>query len=400
MLPAVDAALENEQAPKRKLAAEAEGEFDDSVIPEERRRRATLEDGSSAVVSVRGGWLTEAYRALDAGLTRGASESRRMKRKVLDGHCIGDDGGGAAVVEQSLQSRCASGDTCGLCMDRLATRGRASRAGSRSRTVVVGAATLAVHSACCLALGRANLFTRHWSDVIRVKNAHTYAREDDLPQCDVCDLRGGLVYYFDLAPGCTVLPAPTSNGWRGHVPCLFWLNRSQLLQKGGGQHTPIHANGEFAEDSDLAVRGILDSVVTRIQQLQPNGVVQPTLRREQRDTANAEEGLDDDPHLIVQSALDSVVAEIQPHESSDKEASFDAAYACWRCAACGSRSGLTVRCASLGCTVRSHFLCASTAGWLVFTTTGSAPGMLCPVHAPPSRALEGAGDWTISGVSQ
>lgn len=396
--------------PEPTVAEELDEVYDDSVSPDRRRKRATLDDGSTVVVSVRGGWMSEEYKTLmeryEQGRGVGAVARRgtltdTYKRKLID-KCLSEsrsdtfmtreamrvsevmskpyithlpvaDGGlltacvSTAVIEESFQPQCVSKDICAFCMAKLSLKSRSGNASKKSKSkrssastgkeaIVVGAMTFTIHSSCYQALSRANLFPEDWSEVIFVKYLHTYAKgaDDDLPDCDICMRPGGLIYYFDILPGCTAMKTPTNEGWRGHIPCIFWLQKSQLLQKSMAHHR---------------------------------------VRLEQQVIANADEDFGDDADVIVRSVLDSIVCRIEQSEngSVDKETfslrsgSFDAAYSCWRCALCTSQSGLTIRCASIGCTVRAHFLCATTSDWFVFTCKGSAVGMLCPLHEPTSK---------------
>jgi len=57
---------------------------------------------------------------------------------------------------------------------------------------------------------------------------YEYDRSEDA-ECDLCGLKGGVMQYFNIHSGCSMLTAPSREGWLAHIPCCYYLSKSNYL---------------------------------------------------------------------------------------------------------------------------------------------------------------------------
>jgi len=66
-------------------------------------------------------------------------------------------------------------------------------------------------------------------DPITLGSIYEYTDADDA-DCDLCARRGGVMQFFQLSSKASSVPPPGSDGWLAHIPCLFHLQRSRILE--------------------------------------------------------------------------------------------------------------------------------------------------------------------------
>lgn len=231
--------------------------------------------------------------------------------------------------------------------------------------------------------------------VITLGAAHEYEQAEDA-ECDLCWRKGGVLQYFHIHPSCSSIPPPTEDGWLAHIPCLHYLHSGNLLQ-------PL---SDRARDTALANIATTSSAASSQGPFASNPFSNDvgtgayvTAQAVTSDSVEAEE-----PSGSASAGSDDG----EEHDDAAKErlqqqnrlyprpplSQFDQLFSQWRCAICGLQCGLTLRCASAGCAVRVHPLCATTLQcpeWLVCSVEtepaqerdGVPPAtcMLCPIHS-------------------
>jgi hypothetical protein len=270
----------------------------------------------------------------------------------------------AIAMDPSFQTRCLGSEMCGFCLCELSlkspqkrnTKAKKQKTINSKEEVRAGVVSFKLHYICYQSWERENIIgaTSAMTKLNGIYEYESEAVDEDEATCDVCSRGGGIMYYFDLGAGASKRAPPLEQGWLAHVPCLYWLEKSDLCQ-------PIeNVNDGSDETVMLTVRWLMDLMVSRIENAGVDG-------------------------CCVQSWAPSDESDCGGLEA---QPSFDSMLDRWKCALCASSIGLTFRCAAVGCCVRTHFLCASTAKWFVFgngsssdkATQGKALSFLCPVH--------------------
>ena len=304
-----------------------------------------------------------------------AESSHRSSRKFEDAqlmHLPLRDGGlrtacvNPPTVAPSLQEKCLSMELCAFCMESLAHKfkktqkqSKKSKISNAKYDINAGSANFRTHQVCYQALERNNMFEN--STNISIKGIYAYgdAEEDEEEvYCDICSGGGGLLFLFDIEASCTKKEPPRDTGWLAHAPCLHWLESSGILRRKSSNYdktdSPNTDSQLVSREVEIVLSALVDRVVMRFQKPELN---------EDRDGSL----IRDDPTPALSY--------------------FDQTLGRWRCSVCSAYGGVTSRCAAIGCTVRSHFLCATLSRWFVFRTTSMdreqlspCAGFLCPVH--------------------
>eukprot|EP01036_Dinobryon_divergens_P034584 gene34584-44712_t len=134
------------------------------------------------------------------------------------------------VLLKSIHQWCCS-RVCGYC---LASLDPALPAVSEKFGVV----SYAIHLQCQLSLQRYTSDNRR-HDSIYFKSpiqfrymdclgTYEYERSEDA-ECDLCGLKGGVMQYFAIHSNCSMLTAPSTEGWLAHISCCFYLSKSNYL---------------------------------------------------------------------------------------------------------------------------------------------------------------------------
>ena len=300
-----------------------------------------------------------------------AESSHRSSRKFEDAqlmHMPLLDGGlrtacvNPPTVVPSLKEKCLSAELCAFCMETLpqklksAQKSKKSKTGNAKFDVDAGSVCFRVHPVCYQALERNNMF-KHMTSM-SVKGINAYGDSDEDINCDLCTRSGGLLFLFDFSESRINNNPPRDTGWLAHAPCLHWLDSTGILRRRG-------TNYAVAEPPNLPQRSDLREVEVVLSDL-VNEVVMRCHERE----------LDEDGDY-------SVLRDGRTSSPSN----FHRVIGRWRCSLCSSWGGVTSRCAAIGCTVRSHFLCATISRWYIFRTTSTdreqlspSAGFLCPKH--------------------
>ena len=370
---------------------------------------------------------------------------------------------------KSIHQWCSS-RICGYCLSKVDQD-------SPSVSEIFGAVSYTIHLQCQLSLQRYNSANRRHESVyfksptqfsnMDCLGIYEYDRSEDA-ECDLCGLKGGVMQYFSIHSGCSMLTAPSREGWVAHIPCCFYLSKSNylapLVTNEDRSTTPelpsnavaqryyrkcmediARANAKVKVDNQLPMiiseesssnECVIDMQVKDVdfrndleEASLPNLTRQPTVC-EDHDSANGNRDLDrsdvenDDTaskqedavststvKFEIERALNDILSQLcndgnssvhnsneadipelnsyaggiaageeevqeesssQPHlpPSQDFPTSttatatesplsrFDLSFGKWRCSLCGLHSGLTIRCATVTCTVRCHPVCA------------------------------------------
>lgn len=386
--------------------ASSEEEYDDSIPSKVQRTYARDEAGKRISVRVTGRWMDEEdfekYQAqLQAPRESKVSLTDTYKRKMLESsisalrvdtcktprqmrrtdagqaraffeHLPLQDGGlrttcvCTAIVDSSFQPQCSSSELCAYCLCSLVKTKTFKNlgAGGGGKTnkkpkwtmikdeLMVGTQRFKVHSACNLAFQRVNFLTGF--PLLKILGLHAYeasATGEIEEACDICSRSGGILYYYAINGGCCSFEPPSEDGWVAHVPCLYWLSQSGLLERSLSQRRQL--------DAEIGVGAIVQSLLS--------DMINKVVRRSMESQENT------DPQSL----------EVYKMRNTPDLASsvYDSLYCRWRCSICSSQRGLAIRCSSVGCTVRCHYLCAASAEWFIFKLDACAPGFLCPEHA-------------------
>jgi hypothetical protein len=164
-----------------------------------------------------------------------------------------------------------------------------------------------------------------------ISSDHLYCYEqvDDGVGCNLCGHSGGVLVWFQISEQLAASP-PLEGGWLGHVPCIEFLLRGNLLK-------PL--NKSSAENNSL-----MDEWKSSF--------------------------------LDVNSCFEK--------DLLSAKSMFDLLMGSSRCRLCGLNDGITMRCCSIGCTARAHPLCCSISeGWDIveLELEGSRSlGLVCCMH--------------------
>jgi hypothetical protein len=112
----------------------------------------------------------------------------------------------------------------------------------------VGAVSYSIHRQCQASMSSSSHLLLS-SPFIHWGGTYQYAKPEDV-ECHLCGLKGGIMQAFAIKEESTSLPAPTGSTWVAHIPCCYYLVRSNYL-------TPIFtddlSNGNVAQkDFDLS----------------------------------------------------------------------------------------------------------------------------------------------------
>lgn len=167
------------------------------------------------------------------------------------------------------------------------------------------------------------------SPPISFDHLHNYQQVDD-ESCCLCGHSGGALIWFQLDECFVSSPSPYFKGWLGHMPCIEFLLRSNLLQP--FQPSFHQAVQEVSSKNEFITPGRIDDK----DYIRPNSMFDVLLNNN-------------------------------------------------RCRLCGLNDGIVVRCCGFGCSARAHPLCSSLAeGWKVaqieFDGCNSI-GLICCVHS-------------------
>lgn len=176
---------------------------------------------------------------------------------------------------------------------------------------------------------------------ITIKNYHENKSVDDVI-CDLCGRPGGVMQYFFIDPDATVVNSPRTEGWCGHIPCIYWLYKSSLLSI-------------RKKPSPLTLLG------------QAQNRVNDRAQKFAKLLENARH--DENDEIINNDKQNSLENEVMT--SKNYISGFDELLGLWNCSLCGLREGISIRCSSSACTVRAHPLCAAMAG---------SPWQLCSIN--------------------
>jgi hypothetical protein len=188
---------------------------------------------------------------------------------------------------------------------------------------------------------------------ITIKDYHDYKNVDDVI-CDLCGRPGGVMQYFLIDPVSTVLDAPRSEGWCGHIPCIYWLYKSSLLSI---RKMPSPLN-------------LLGKAQNKVNE------------RAKKFAKLLEYARYDDNDKDNNSNNEIIENEIMT--TKNYISGFDELLGLWSCSLCGVHEGISIRCSSSACTVRAHPLCAAMAG---------SPWQLCTINVnEPKHKYQEIGD--------
>lgn len=271
----------------------------------------------------------------------------------------------------------------------------------------VGSVTYTIHAQCAYIFDNNAMNTDiQRFGTIRINNHYHYDEIDDA-DCDLCGRRGAIMFYFDINTRCSTTPPPSNDGWLGHLPCIYWLANSGLLipadlaalsktlipweplkipiiensVDSGREVSPSYpdfvistTNSDILNldsESSSSQAQVTNELDLSHEFLKSNTGAQDPI--EYMDLEHTFENQADSPRENSSLFVADSTKTLRSLDSLDNRASmpnnlsrFDMLIGTYKCALCGSHTGITLRCCALACTVRAHALCisiASEAGW-------------------------------------
>lgn len=347
------------------------------------------------------------------------------------------------LIPRSLHTFCSgSSSFCGFCFQPLlpiaATTASSSDHHPSLAHLICGDVTLTIHTNCQFMIQRKQYLSTEANNnnnqrLIEIQSLYPYETEDDtattansVAYCLLCGKTGGCLYQFDIPPlsssqlDCFLATKrllenkveedddneeEDDNGGKraggkkaketkdtkkkreevrqfyGHIPCLQYLQSSQLLTLPSLQTLANNSNHNKSQKKQKETSEVIDLV-------------------EEEEEVEKEQKQEQEEEKVANSP-----AAVTPQEPNNVESKalfvslFEQQCNTHRCMLCGLKIGIVLRCASIGCAVRAHPLCVLlTKSWTMTkfryhsnSSSSSAPsttiGFLCGVHKPSSPAL-------------